>query len=155
MTVGVRGFLAAVSVVLALAGCSTKYTRFDHPTLTRQVFDTERAFAQTMADRDYPAFTTFLADEAVFFSGKEPARGNILVSRRWKRFFTGPSPPFSWQPEKVEVLESGTLALSSGPVRDANGKLIGTFTSIWRQEKPGVWRIIFDKGCDVCEACPK
>jgi hypothetical protein len=52
------------------------------------------------------------------------------------------------------VLASGTLAISSGPVRDPSGKLVATFTSIWRQEAPGVWRIIFDKGNDVCD-CPK
>jgi len=47
-----------------------------------------------------------------------------------------------------------TLALSSGPVHDAKHKLIGRFTSIWRQEAPGVWRIVFDKGTDVCD-CAK
>jgi hypothetical protein len=52
----------------------------------------------------------------------------------------------------VEVLGSGTLALSTGPVRDPSGKLIGTFTSIWRQDAPGVWRIVFDKGNPVCKS---
>ena len=52
------------------------------------------------------------------------------------------------------MLDSGNLALSSGPVRDPNGKLFATFTSIWRQEAPGTWRIIFDKGNEVCD-CPK
>jgi ketosteroid isomerase-like protein len=51
----------------------------------------------------------------------------------------------------VQVLESGTLALSTGPVRDPKGKLVGRFSSIWRREAPGVWRIIFDHGSDVCE----
>jgi ketosteroid isomerase-like protein len=32
-------------------------------------------------------------------------------------------------------------------VRDPAGTLIGTFTSIWRRETDGSWRIIFDKGC--------
>jgi hypothetical protein len=36
-------------------------------------------------------------------------------------------------------------------VRDSKGKLIGRFTSIWRLEAPGVWRIIFDKGNEVCD----
>jgi len=31
-------------------------------------------------------------------------------------------------------------------VFDPGGKCIGRFTSIWRQEAPAVWRIIFDKG---------
>jgi ketosteroid isomerase-like protein len=51
----------------------------------------------------------------------------------------------------VQVLESGALALSTGPVRDSQGKLIATFTSIWQREAPGQWRIVFDKGADVCD----
>ena len=39
-------------------------------------------------------------------------------------------------------------------VRNAAGKLIATFTSVWRQESPGVWRIVFDKGNEVCD-CAK
>jgi hypothetical protein len=37
-----------------------------------------------------------------------------------------------------------------GPVFDPAGKCIGRFNSIWRQEAPGVWKIVFDKGqaCD-------
>jgi len=50
----------------------------------------------------------------------------------------------------VEVLDSGTLALSTGPVHDPGGKRIGTFSSIWRREADGSWRIVFDKGCPVC-----
>jgi hypothetical protein len=62
--------------------------------------------------------------------------------------------PFSWSPEVVDVLESGTLAHSSGPVRDAGGRRIGTFNSIWRREPDGRWRVVFDKGCPVCDRGP-
>ena len=47
----------------------------------------------------------------------------------------------------IEVLPSGTLALSSGPVFDPDGKKVGTFNSIWRRERNGKWQVIFDKGC--------
>ena len=122
--------------------------------LQQQVANAERAFAKTMADRDLAAFTAFLSEEAVFFSGPKPLHGRQQVTDWWQRFYAKPEAPFSWAPEQVEVLDSGTLALSSGPVRDAAGKLIGTFTSIWRLEAPGTWRIIFDKGNDACD-CPK
>ena len=122
----------------------------DVKVLQQQVFQTERAFAKTMADRDHAAFAAFLAEETVFFSGPVPLRGKADVAAWWKRFYEQPEAPFSWEPERVEVLDSGTLALTTGPVRDPSGKLTGSFTSIWRQEKPGVWRIVFDKG----NACP-
>jgi ketosteroid isomerase-like protein len=114
-----------------------------------QVRATERAFAKTMADRDHAAFASFLADEAVFF-GNGAQRGAAQVTAAWKRFYEGPKAPFSWEPEQVEVLESGTLALSSGPVYDAEHKRTGTFNSVWRREPGGKWKIVFDKGCPPC-----
>jgi hypothetical protein len=56
-------------------------------------------------------------------------------------------PPFSWKPDVIEVLPSGKLALSSGPVFNPKGEQVGTFSSIWRRESEGSWKIIFDKGC--------
>ena len=136
-----------------LAGCAASaQPRVSREQATHEVEATERAFAKTMADRDHAAFTTFLADETVFFGGKEPLRGKAAVAAAWKRFYDTPAAPFSWAPEHVEVLDSGTLALSTGPVRGPDGKVFATFNSIWRREPGGAWRIVFDKGSDVCEA---
>jgi len=106
----------------------------------------ERAFARTMADRDLDAFLTFVSPEAVFFSGNEPLRGREAVARAWAPFFAGDTPPFSWHPDVVEVLASGRLALSSGPVLDPAGEPAGRFNSVWRLEDDGEWYVVFDKG---------
>ena len=148
------GVMVAALGVAMLPGCASVTPRPPGADLQRQVADTERAFAKTMADRDHAAFASFLSDETIFFSGAKALRGKQQVADAWKRFYDGPAAPFSWQPEVVEVLDSGTLALSSGPVRNPQGKLIATFTSIWRLEAPGTWRIVFDKGNDVCD-CAK
>jgi ketosteroid isomerase-like protein len=118
--------------------------------LARQVRAVETAFAKTMADRDWAAFKAHIAAEAVFFGRNSVLRGRNAVADVWKPYFAGAKAPFSWEPEQVEVLESGTLALSSGPVTDPEGKRTGTFQSIWRLEADGHWRIIFDKGCPAC-----
>ena len=72
--------------------------------------------------------------------------GKRKVVEGWAGFFDGPQAPFSWEPDQVEVLESGTLALSTGPVRDPTGKIVARFNSIWRLEPSGRWRVVFDKG---------
>jgi len=118
----------------------------DTPTPTEQVLAVERAFARTMVDRDLQAFSAFLSDEAVFFSGTKTLRGRQQITEAWSVYFTGPAPPFSWDPDQVVVLESGTLALSTGPVVDPSGQVVGRFNSIWRLDSPGVWKIVFDKG---------
>ena len=144
--------LAAALLIAGCASCATPAVpAASREELTREVEATERAFAKTMADRDFERFTTFVSDEAVFFSGEEALRGKRRVAERWAKFFQGPAAPFSWEPDRVEVLDSGTLALSTGPVRNARGKLVARFSSIWRQESPGVWRIVFDRGSPVCD----
>jgi ketosteroid isomerase-like protein len=116
-----------------------------------KVREMERAFARTMADRDLEAFAAHVSKEGVFFGRAGAIRGRDAVVSAWTKFFEGKAAPFSWEPETVEVLDSGTLALTNGPVRDPQGKLIGTFTTIWRYEPDGHWRVVFDRGCDVCE----
>src|SRR6186713_980986 len=86
-----------------------------------QVRAAETAFAKSMADRNLPAFTALLADDTVFFGGKGVLRGKAAVAADWKRFFDGPAAPFSWAPAEVEVLPSGNLAFTSGPVLDPKG----------------------------------
>ena len=144
----------SAGMVLALFGGGAVAAPPTNAELKQQVTETERAFAATMKARDHAAFTTFLSDEAVFFAEPAPMHGKEAVAKGWKRFFDKPAAPFSWEPDEVEVLASGTLAISGGPVYDAKGKLIARFSSIWRQEAPGRWRIVFDRGSDVCD-CKK
>jgi ketosteroid isomerase-like protein len=143
---------AVLAVVTFLASACSRSAP-DNAELERQVLETEGAFARTMAERDHARFTTFLADDAIFFSGDEPIRGKEAVATDWKPFFDSPAAPFSWAPERVVVLDSGTLALSFGPVFNPEGDRIATFNSIWRLEAPGAWQIVFDKGAPVC-TCP-
>ena len=121
-----------------------------HDALAQQVADTERAFANTMTQRDFAGFVSFLAEETIFFSGDTPLRGKRTVAETWKPYYEGDDAPFAWEPENVQVLDSGSLALSSGPVYDRQGKRVATFNSVWRLEPDGQWKIVFDKGCGAC-----
>jgi len=143
----------ALLAALALAGCAAAGPRPDTAELKKQVIETERAFAATMAARDHARFVSFLAEDTVWFGpGDRPLRGKQAVADAWKQYYEKVEAPFSWEPSVCEVLDSGELALTHGPVHDPSGKQIATFTSIWRQEKPGVWRIVFDRGCPYCPA---
>jgi ketosteroid isomerase-like protein len=122
----------------------------DLAALTEQVRATEIAFAKTLADRDVKAFRNMIAPDVIWLADK-PLRGPDQVLTRWQKFFDAPQPPFSWAPEIVEVQAGGKLALSTGPVFSAAGKQIGTYTSIWRREASGEWKIIFDRGCPHCD----
>lgn len=120
-----------------------------------EVADVERAFAKSMADRDFAAFSSFVADDTVFVSGPQVLRGKASVIAAWKPFFEGSDAPFSWAPETVIALPSGGLALSTGPVAAPSGQVTAYYTSTWRKDASGEWKIIFDKGQDICPSTPE
>ena len=135
---------------LLASGCASLVPQTSDRELVREVTDAEMGFARTMADRDHRAFLGFVAAEAVFLNGGKPLVGREAVGKHWQRFFAGPTAPFSWQPDLVVVLASGTLAQSVGPVSSPAGRVVACFYSTWRRESGGHWRVVFDDGYDVC-----
>jgi ketosteroid isomerase-like protein len=128
-----------------VAGCATP-APIDVEARQREVWNTEEAFARSMADRDFAAFARHISEHAVFWSARPPLRGKAAVLQGWRRFFDGERAPFSWQPDEVVVIGDGSLAQSTGPVRDPDGKLIARFRSVWRREPDGRWLIVLDRG---------
>ncbi len=121
--------------------------------LVKDLEAAEVAFAKTMADRDHAAFASFLANETVFFGMQGEMRGKDAVAAAWEPLYQGPTAPFSWQPESITMLDSGTLGFTSGPIFTPDGKRVGTFNSTWRRGADGSWKVILDRGCPPCD-CP-
>ena len=144
------GPLLAVLVMSGVVPGASAQTP-DLDALRRQVEAAERAFAKSMADRDLAAFERHLSEGTIFY-GRSVLRGKAAVVAAWKGFYDGPTPPFSWEPDQVDVTPDGTLAMSTGPVRDPAGKRVSRFNTVWRQEAPGVWRVLFDKGQPLTES---
>ena len=136
---------ALASLAVAHGAGAQEGVRLDGPGAD-DVGAREVAFAQSMADRDFDAFRSFLHPDAVFFAGSEPIRGAEAVAAAWQPFFEGEAAPFSWAPDIVQVLETGDLALTSGPVYSASGESSGRFNSVWRRGASGQWFVVFDKG---------
>ncbi len=137
--------LPIIALILPMWG-----NAMENEQLKNQVIEREKAFAKTIVDRDFAAFGTFVSEEAIFYSGPTPLIGKERVLDNWSYFYKSKTAPFTWSPSKVEVLESGKLAISSGPVLDEMGQCILEYTSIWRLESDNEWRVIFDKGNQSC-----
>lgn len=145
--------ITAVALLAVLGGCATPPP--DATALAEQVRAAETAFATTMAARDFAAFSSWVADDAVFVNGGKPLRGKAAVLAHWERFFKSPAAPFAWKPEVVEVLARGDLAYSEGPVSLPDGQVVARFVSTWRRDPSGAWKIVFDNGFDACRCNPK
>jgi ketosteroid isomerase-like protein len=152
--------LALFALAAMLAGCATPgpsdaaAAGIDLPARVAQVRASEEAFARSMADRDFMAFGSFIADDAVFVNGGRPLRGKPAILAFWKRFFDVPNAPFSWKPEVTEVIARGDIGYTTGPVTSAAGSITAHFHSTWRLGPDGRWRIVFDNGYPAC-ACER
>jgi len=120
----------------------------DLAAVAAEVKASEIAFAKAMADRKLDKFTEFVAEDAVF-NGRSAQIGRPAVVEAWKRFFEGPRAPFSWGPDAVAPTADGRYAISTGLVHDPEGKVSGRFTSIWRKDADGHWRVVADQGVDA------
>jgi len=141
---------AAMAMGAPALSAADLLTGYEATALEQEVAAVEAAFARTMADRDFDAFASFLDEETVFWGPNVPDRGKEAVMARWKPYYEGEAAPFSWKPETVLVLESGTLAHSTGPVMAPDGTVVAYFHSTWRKNADGEWKIIFDKGQRFC-----
>jgi ketosteroid isomerase-like protein len=135
--------LAAAALLIAGAACATPEARGSAEALRAA----ESAFAKSMADRDFDAFASHVADDAVFINGGQPLRGKAAVLAHWKRFFEKPAAPFAWQPELAEV--AGDLGYTEGPVSAPDGRVFARFFSTWRRGASGRWLVVFDNGYPV------
>lgn len=110
-----------------------------------EVRQSEIAFAKAFADRDKAKFFSFVADDAVFMNALGTLRGKAEVVKGWSRFFDNvPVAPFSWGPERVEIMAGGKVGFSMGPIYDGKAQHGGYYTSVWQKQADGSWKIILD-----------
>ena len=58
-----------------------------------EVFAAERAFARSMAARDFAGVGRLVAEDTIIFSGGAVQRGRAVVLAAWKAFFDGRTAP--------------------------------------------------------------
>ena len=85
----------------------------------------------------WTAFRDTAADDAVM---AVPQR---VLAKDWLKGRADPPAPMNWSPSIVYVGCDGGLAASTGNWSATDGS-VGSFTTIWRRDKKGVWKWIFD-----------
>ena len=116
----------------------------------QEIVDTEKEFSDLARKEGIPAaFLAFAAEDAVLM------RNNTLVigKEALKESFRG-SPKnvsLSWQPDFVDVAESGDLGYTYGKFiytsTDSLGKKSvqeGVFHTVWKRQADGSWKFVWD-----------
>jgi hypothetical protein len=61
-----------------------------------------------------------------------------------------------WRPAYAGIARSGDFGFTTGPFqsRAHEGQIIGHYFTVWRRQRDGGWKWIFDGGTDVADAGP-
>jgi len=121
--------------------------------------EAETGFAKSAAEKNLDRFRSYIAEDAIFLGGSGAMRGRDAVVDGWSVFFAEDAVPIEWEPRDVEVQDSGKLGMTRGPYwiirMNPDGgreRIQGTFTSVWRREEDGSWKVIFDGGSPPCSS---
>ena len=141
--------LSLLIVLLLFAGPS--FARKDKSAqgadLLRQL---EAEFAADVAQHGHDAFISHFAEDGVEVvdGGGFNTREEMRKQPAWPE---GTS--LTWSPVKAEMAASGDLGYTYGnyvyTARNKEGKLVanyGKYTSIWKKQKDGRWKVIVDMG---------
>jgi ketosteroid isomerase-like protein len=114
------------------------------------LIEAERAFAAMAADQGVRAsFLANFADDGIAF---EP--GPVRLREAWSAR-PAPADPkalrLQWAPAAAAVAASGDLGFTTGPftltlASGARPPSHGIFTSVWRRDPSGVWKVVLDAG---------
>ncbi len=127
------------------------------PHALTQMIEAERAFAaRALVVGWKQAFLEYFADDAVGFDGGVgPAKEQIRKN---------PDPPADlqliWEPRFGDIAASGELGYLTGPVRNVrksrdNGRpRHSNYASIWKRQRDGSFKVVFDFGVTTPQAVP-
>ena len=115
----------------------------------------DRAFSARAQEVGVPqAFVEFAAEDAVMYrTGSEPIIGKDAIA---KLLAGEGNPTLIWEPLTCDLAESGDLGYTRGsftmttpPSSDGKpgqGPYKGYYVSIWKKQKDGSWKWVFDNG---------
>lgn len=117
----------------------------------KSLVDTERAFAQTSAEKGTrDSFAAFIAEDGILF------RPVAVFGKKWMQEHPLPPAPvrslLSWQPIFAAVSRAGDLGYTTGPwqfkqdIKDAKPVAFGNFMTVWRKQADGSWKFALDLG---------
>ena len=115
--------------------------------IENRLLQLEADFARATAKLGGEGFASFFADDAVTF----PQNGKIATGKP-KADWKPTDFQLTWRPEKAVVAASGDLGYTYGYYQSRahapQGDVVheGKYTTIWRRQKDGSWKVVLDIG---------
>ena len=143
-------FLIALFACIALPLCAQNTPAADaNAAIENRLLQLEADFARATAKLGGEGFASFFADDAVTF----PKNGKI-ASGKPKANWKPTDFQLTWHPEKAVAADSGDLGYTYGYYQSRShtpqGDVVheGKYTTIWRKQKDGSWKVVLDIGTE-------
>jgi len=142
--------IATLLFVLTVLSCAQQ--EVDTKAEGEKVMQLSKEWSETASKGDVEKTLSYWADDAVVMSaGQPPLKGKTAIRQMVEESYKMPGFRISWQPESVEVSESGDMAYlienSQVSFTDSTGQnvvLHNKAVSIWRKQADGTWKNAVD-----------
>lgn len=113
----------------------------------------EAEFMQAAAAHGSRGYMSYYAEDSVELpNGEDVLLGKIAIAKTMG-FLDDKNNSLSWKPIGADISSSGDLGYTYGTYefrsKDANGKptvSYGKYTSIWKRQEDGSWKVVLDMG---------
>lgn len=137
-------------LVFAIVSCNQKW--IDTKAEGEKIMQLSKEWAQSASTGDLEKTVSYWADDATLISNGQPQlNGKNEIRQMVEESFKIPGFQINWQPQTVQVSESGDMAYliedSQVSYSDSTGKLItqqNKAVSIWRKQSDGSWKNVVD-----------
>jgi uncharacterized protein (TIGR02246 family) len=139
-----------LALIVIMISCNEQ--KVDKKAEGEKVMQLSREWARVAATEDVEKALSYWADDAfVMSAGQPPVKGKQAIRQMVEESFKIPDFRISWQPQSVEVSESGDMAYmienEQVSFTDSTGKPITLnekAVSIWRKQADGTWKNVVD-----------
>jgi len=113
----------------------------------------EAEFMKAAAEHGSQGYLSYYADDAVEVPNGGPIiQGKVNIAKGMG-FLDRKDNHLTWAPVGADISESGDLGYTYGTFefrsKDKDGKTVvdhGKYTSIWKKQKDGSWKVVLDMG---------
>ncbi len=145
--------LIILTCFMALAAC---VSRINPEEEKLRILETDRQFSKfSVENSSSEAFYQFMDEAGIVL----PQKGHPIIGKEAfgkqisSRTETGSKSTLKWEPDSVEISQSGDLGYTFGryesTVVDEQGvktKTYGHYITIWKKQSDGSWKFVFDTG---------
>jgi len=152
-----KSFLLVLVVALAVAAIILPITRPMNAASPKATAETlkqlEAEFMKTAADKGSTGYMSYYADDSVEVPNGAPLIQGKTEIAKGMGFLDDKNNRLIWTPVGADISASADLGYTYGTFefhsRNKEGKMTvdyGKYTSIWKLQKDGTWKVVLDMG---------